>query len=59
LTEENKAITRRWSDEIWSKGSSAAIDELFATNFVWHWAPPGVAPDREGYKQNVLSVFSQ
>lgn len=56
--EENKAITRRWNDEIWSKGSPTAVDELFATNFVWYWAPPGVAPDREGYKQNVTISFT-
>ncbi len=56
-TEENKAIARRWNDEIYDKGSLVAIDELFATNFVWHYAPPGVAPDREGYKQeNVTNL---
>jgi predicted ester cyclase len=56
-TEENKAIARRWNDEIYDKRSLAAIDELFATNFVWHYAPPGVAPDREGYKQeNVTNL---
>ncbi|TET40562.1 MAG: ester cyclase [Dehalococcoidia bacterium] len=55
--EENNAIARRWNDEIYDKGSLAAIDELFATNFVWHYAPPGVAPDREGYKQeNVTNL---
>ena len=49
--EENKAIVRRWNDEIYDKGNLAAIDELFATNFVWHFAPPGVTPDLKGYKQ--------
>ena len=49
--EENKAIARRWNDEIWSKGNLAVIDELFATDFVWHYAPPGVAPDLEGYRR--------
>jgi len=55
--EENKAIVRRWNDEVYDKGNLAAIDELFATNFVWHFAPPGVTPDREGYKQeNVTNL---
>ena len=55
--EENKAIARRWLDEIWSKGSLVAINELCATDFVWHRAPPGVVPDREGYKQeNVTNL---
>jgi steroid delta-isomerase-like uncharacterized protein len=50
-TEENKAIARRWNDEIWSKGNFAAVDELFSSDFAWHYAPPGMAPDREGYRQ--------
>ena len=50
-TEENKAIARRWNDEIWGKGNFAIIDELFAPDFVWHYAPPGVAPDLDGYKR--------
>jgi predicted ester cyclase len=57
-TEENKVIARRWNDEIYSKGNFAAIDELFATDFVWHYAPPGVAPDLEGYKRNVAETLS-
>jgi len=52
-TEENKAIARRWNDEIWGKGSPAAVDELFAADCVFNNPPPGVAPDREGYKQTV------
>jgi len=51
--EENKAIARRWMEEVWSKGNLAAIDELLAADFVFNYAPPGVAPDREGYKQTV------
>ena len=57
-TEENKAITRRWTDEVWSKGSLAAMNELLATNFVFNWAPPGVASDWEGYKQTVTMEFA-
>ena len=56
--EENKAIARRWMEEVWGKGSLAAVDELCAPDFVWHWAPPGVASDREGYKQNVTMSFA-
>jgi steroid delta-isomerase-like uncharacterized protein len=59
--EENKAIARRWNDELWSKGNVAAVDELMATNFVWHTSFAGVAPDREGFKQSAayLSSFSE
>ena len=52
-TEEKEAIIRRWSDEVWSKGNLAAMDELFATDFVFNYPAPGVAPNREGYKQTV------
>jgi len=50
LSEENKAIARRWI-EIWSKGNMVEIDELFATDFVFHYPSPGVEPNLEGYKQ--------
>ncbi len=56
--EQNKAIARRSVEEAWGKGSLAVIDELVANEFVWHWAPPGVAPDREGYKQLVTMNFA-
>jgi predicted ester cyclase len=55
--EENKAIARRWNDEIWSKGSLAAIDELFATDFVSHY-PGEPTPNRESYKQWVTMNFA-
>ncbi len=50
-TEENKALVRRFIEEVWSKANLAVIDELLATNFVLHNPPPEVAPDLEGYKQ--------
>ena len=56
-TEENKAIARRWNEEIWSKVNLAAIDELLATNFVFNYPIPGATPDREGYKQTVTEMF--
>ena len=49
--EENKAIERRFFEEVVNKGELAIIDELCAANFVDHSAPPGIEPDREGYKQ--------
>ncbi len=51
--EENKAIAHRWNDEVWSKGRLAAIDELFASDFVFNYPAPRVAPNREGYKQTM------
>jgi len=55
-TEENKAIARRWGEEVWGKGSLAAVDELFAANFVFNYPAPGATPDLKGYKQTVTSL---
>ena len=51
--EENKAIGRRWVEEIWDKGNLAAFDELLAPQFVCNYAPPEVPLGPEGYKQTV------
>lgn len=56
-TEENKALARRWNDDIWSKGNLTAIDELFAADFVSHY-PGGPTHDRESYKQWVTMQFA-
>jgi steroid delta-isomerase-like uncharacterized protein len=49
--EENKAITRRFVDEVQTEGNIGAIDEYLADSFVNHSIPPGFPPDREGVKQ--------
>ena len=49
--EENKALVHRFFEEVWGKGNLAVADELLATNFVFNYGPPGVAPDLKGYKQ--------
>ena len=41
MYEENKALARRYLEEIWDKGNVDVIDELFTTNFVRH-GPPAV-----------------
>ncbi len=48
--EENKAIVRRFFDEIMNKGNAALIDELLAPNFTNHFGamPPA---DREMVKR--------
>ncbi len=57
-TEENKAIELRFFEEVVNKGNPAVMDELVAANFVDRAAPPGAAPDREGYKQFFAAVHS-
>jgi steroid delta-isomerase-like uncharacterized protein len=56
--EEKKDLARRWLEEVWGKGSVAAVDELAGRDFVWHWAPPGLATDRDGYRQFVKMDFA-
>jgi steroid delta-isomerase-like uncharacterized protein len=36
MSEENKALLRRWFEEVWNQGRSDAIDEMFAADGVAH-----------------------
>ena len=42
-TEKNKALVRRWFDEVWNKGRADAIDEMFAADGIAH----GLSEDAE------------
>lgn len=35
-TDANKALLRRWFDEVWNKGRAEAIDEMFAEGGIAH-----------------------
>jgi steroid delta-isomerase-like uncharacterized protein len=52
MSEENKALVRRYFEEIWDKGNLDLIDELFTTNFVRHGptATEGEVSGLEGFK---------
>ena len=39
--ERNKELVRRMDEEVWNKGNLEIIDELYSTNFVWHFLPSG------------------
>ena len=41
MSEENKAVLRRWFDEVWNKGRAEVIEELFDENGIAH----GLADD--------------
>jgi predicted ester cyclase len=47
--EENKAIARRFNDELWNKGNLDIIDELMAEDLVAH---PGMR-SRDDFKQSM------
>jgi steroid delta-isomerase-like uncharacterized protein len=51
--EENKAIIRRFVDEVFNTGNMAAADELAAPDFLDHNPFPGTPPGLEGYKQGM------
>ena len=36
MSEENKALLRRWFDEVWNKGRSDAIEEMLAAEGIVH-----------------------
>jgi len=36
MSEENKALLRRWFEEVWNQGRAGAIDEMFAADGIAH-----------------------
>jgi steroid delta-isomerase-like uncharacterized protein len=52
-TEDNKALVRRFNEEVFNKKNLAAIDEFIAPNQVDHSLPPGLPRTREGTKQAI------
>jgi steroid delta-isomerase-like uncharacterized protein len=55
-TERNKAVVRRFIEEVQNQKNWEAYDELNAEDFVNLSAPPGVPSDREGGKM-FLAAF--
>lgn len=41
--EANKALVRRWFEELWNKGRAEAIDQMFAPDGIAH----GLSDDAE------------
>ena len=53
-TETNKALVRRWVEEVVNTpGNLAAVDILFAPDYVDYTNPPDWPPGRQGHKQIV------
>ena len=50
MSDQNKAISRRAIEEGFDKGNMAAVEEIFAANYVNHAAPPGMPGGVDGIK---------
>ena len=48
VEDHNKALLRRFYEELWSQGDLKVIPELVAEDFVDHHALPGAPSGREG-----------
>ncbi len=51
--EKNKALVRRFVEEVYNRGNLDAADELLAPDYVDHTAPSGKYAGREGLKRGV------
>jgi len=53
--EDNKALARRWLDEVWNKGDLSLIDELIAPNYVLHDPMRPGLKGRTGIRESIAS----
>jgi predicted ester cyclase len=56
--EKNKALVRRYYEEVWSKGNVAIVDEFMAAEYVDHSIPAGLPPGIEGLKQAITTFHT-
>jgi steroid delta-isomerase-like uncharacterized protein len=56
MSQENRAVLDRLNDEVLRQRKVDVLDELLADDFVEHDPPPGVAGDREGFKDLMRTV---
>jgi steroid delta-isomerase-like uncharacterized protein len=55
--EKNKALARRYQEEVWGKGDLALIDELLAPDFIDHSLPAGMDPSFAGARRAVQGAL--
>ena len=58
MSSENKAIVRRFFEEIFNQQAYTAADEIVATDYINHNPAPGELPGREGLKQFIAYLHS-
>ena len=56
--EENRALIRRFLEELFNQRDISAIDRYMAADYVDHVVPPGLPPTREGFRQFIGAFFA-
>ena len=59
MSEENKAILRRVTDEVFTQGNLDVVDEVFSPEYVLHdpGLPGGELRGTDSFKQQWVSMF--
>jgi steroid delta-isomerase-like uncharacterized protein len=55
--EENKALIRRFYEEVWHKGNLAIIDDIFAPDYIRHDLRPGNPPAGPEGQKAIARLF--
>ena len=58
MSEENKAVVRKFVEEVQTKGNLDAIEELLSADFKDNSPGPGVPPTREGIRMFFTAMRS-
>ena len=56
MSDENISVIERYSEEVMNNGNLDAVDELLADDYVHHTPPPGMPPNRNGFRQFVAAA---
>jgi predicted ester cyclase len=56
MTTETRKLIEQIPLEVLNNSNFGLIDQIYATDYVEHTPPPGVAPTREGFKQFVVGL---
>ena len=56
--EAHKRLIDRFNEAVWQRGELDVIDEVYSPDLVWHSAPPGLAPGRDGLRMMIAGFRS-
>lgn len=57
-TEDNKALVRRFYDEVFNNKNLAGVDAFVAPNIIDHSLPPGAPGEIEGVRQTITMFLT-